>query len=527
MSQKYKDIISKCVRITSTCPVIYLLKPKKRQIENLMIKTVGENVNKSNKTILLVGETGTGKSTLINALANYAMGVEWEDNIWFQIVEEERKSQANSQTSDVIVYEIFGFEGKTLPYSLTIIDTPGFGDTRGIEQDDIVSKRLFQLFQADNGVKNVTAVCLVLKASENRVSDRMMYIFDSVMSLFGKDMEKSIVALITYSDGRPPKDAIVALETAELKMAKNEKNQPLHFLFNNCQHEERTEETELALEFNDRISVRGMQTFTAFLQRNPSQNMEKTVSVLRERLRLPACIQTLRERIIWLEKKQIAIIQNKKVLQEYEEQMKKNENFQVEFEVEYKELEEIKGGKWGFGLFYDGATRCTSCEENCHYPGCSWATSPSGCEVFKKSHCTSCKDCCHVSHHVKDEKIYVAKTKMVTKTLQEMKEKYEMNKKGTEKSISLLQNLEKETINLKSERSKLLFDIFQLLVKLDEIALYVTSSSTLVHLDFLIEKMQEEGDKAKVQKLKHMKKRSTENKGVVDALRYMWSGKPK
>ncbi|KAF3848257.1 hypothetical protein F7725_021285 [Dissostichus mawsoni] len=118
-----------------------------------------------------------GKSTLINALVNYAMGVKYEDN-WYQIVEDEKKSQAESQTSDVIVYEVF----------------------EGIERDVLVSERLLDLFRSTDGVREIDAVCLVLKASDNRLSDRLMYVFDSVVSLFGKDIEKNIVALITHSD---------------------------------------------------------------------------------------------------------------------------------------------------------------------------------------------------------------------------------------------------------------------------------------------------------------------------------------
>lgn len=524
VSPKYKDIISKSTKITSTCPVVYQLKPKRQELGNLIRKTIGENkLNKLglNKTVLFVGETGTGKSTLINALVNYAMGVKWEDKIWFQIVEDEKRRQSESQTSDVIVYDIFGFEGETLPYSLTIIDTPGFGDTRGIEKDDIVSQRLFQLFQSEDGVKNLNVVCLVLKASENRVSDRMMYIFDSVMSLFGRDMEKNIVNLITYSDGLPPKNAIQALETANIKCARNDKDQPLCFLFNNSQHEERTEETEFILENMNKISQRGMTMFTSFLQQAQSPNIDKTLGVLRERIRLSACIQNLQERIMYLENKQNASIENRKVVMEYEREMKENENFTIEVAEEYKVLEKIKGGWWGLGLFYEGATRCTTCEENCHYPECTMAINPNHCEIFKCDRCTSCRKNCHVSNHVKDEQKYVSKTRKVTQTVQVMKEKYELIKISTERSISLLENLEKEIKDLKEERSQWLTVAFQLLVKLDEIALNTASASTHVHLDFLIAKTKEEGDTAKVQKLEQMKKQSMEKKGIMSALRYL------
>uniref|UniRef100_A0A3B4Y5G3 AIG1-type G domain-containing protein n=1 Tax=Seriola lalandi dorsalis TaxID=1841481 RepID=A0A3B4Y5G3_SERLL len=225
--------------LCSGCPALYQLRTKKEEIVTLTRNTVGEqNLNKINKTILLVGETGTGKSTLINTLVNYAMGVEFDDDIWFEIVEEEKRSQCDSQTSDVIVYEIFDFKENTLPFSLTIIDTPGYGDTRGTEKADI-SQRLLHLFRSEEGVHEMNVVGLVMKASENRVTDHLRYIFNSVMSLFGKDLEKNIVALVTHSDGRKPKDVLQALEDAKIKCARDEKNQPVHFLFNNCQKENR------------------------------------------------------------------------------------------------------------------------------------------------------------------------------------------------------------------------------------------------------------------------------------------------
>ncbi|XP_039471250.1 uncharacterized protein LOC120441193 [Oreochromis aureus] len=513
ISPKYKDIISKSVQIRSGPPAVYQLRPKETKIGSLTRKTVGEkNMSKANKNILLVGETGAGKSTLINSMVNYTMGVKCDDKVWFQIVEDEKRSQAESQTSDVIVYEIFGFEDETLPYSLTIIDTPGYGDTRGTERDDIVIKRLYELFRAEDGVHEVHAVGLVMKAALNRVSDRQKYIFDSVMSLFGKDVEKNIVALITHSDGMPAKNVLEALQAANIKCAINEKNQPAHFLFNNCLNTPITEENEFGLDTAWRVTERGMNQFKVFLEKTPPQKLKTTVEVLNSQIRLKACIQNLQERIKFTEEKQKEITETKEALKLHRKEMENNEKFTVEVPEYYKDKESINGGWWGLG-FYEGAVCCTVCEENCHHPGCTVAWSAGSCEVMKNGRCTSCTRKCPVSAHVKKKWIYVTKKRYVKKTNEDMKNKYEMNKTKGQNKQSLFENLEEEMNKLTAEKSQLLDESYQHLVRLEQIALKTDSASTLDHLDFLIEKIKEEegeGDSEKVVKLGEMKKRVAE-----------------
>ncbi|XP_029941837.1 uncharacterized protein LOC115383790 isoform X2 [Salarias fasciatus] len=523
VSSKYKDLLSRSTLISEGGhPKIYQLNPTKDNIGTVARMTVGEkNLNRPNKTILLVGETGTGKSALINALFNHMMGVTWEDEVWFQLVEEGENSsdQKVSQTPDVMVYQIFGDEGNAPPYSLTIIDTPGFGDTRGIEHDAMISERLLGVFRAVDGVRSVDAVGLVLKSSVNRLKDELLYAFNSVMSLFGKDMERNIVALMTHSDGLTPQNALKALEAAKIKCVRNKKIQLRHYLFNNQQKTERTKENERSLKFAWETSEKGMDQFTAFFDKITPQKLDETVNVLNERVRLTACIKNLQERIDLIEKKRREIQQKQEAVRKYEEKVKKNESFIDRVDEPYKEKEEIPSG-W-FLFLYSGAVCCTSCEENCHYPGCSVAWTAGWCEVMRDGRCTVCSGKCPVSSHVKDNWRYVTKTREVEYTNEKMKEDHEKYKSAGAKGKTLLESLKDQKKKMEEEKSKLLDEAYQHVLSLEEIALNINSVSTYVHYDFLIKKMLERGDQEKVQKLEEMKRRVEEGSQSVAA--YVWN----
>lgn len=54
--------------------------------------------NPTEKTIMLVGATGAGKSTLVDGMINYILGVSWNDPYRLKLVnleEDEKQTSAN------------------------------------------------------------------------------------------------------------------------------------------------------------------------------------------------------------------------------------------------------------------------------------------------------------------------------------------------------------------------------------------------------------------------------------------------
>ncbi|KAF7706777.1 hypothetical protein HF521_020031 [Silurus meridionalis] len=247
--------------------------------------------NMHNKILLIVGETGTGKTTLINAMVNYILGVKFTDEVWFEITEEgEMSDQSKSQTSEITMYEVFAQDN---PICLTVIDTPGYGDTRGTDLDKKIAENLHKLFRSNSGVKEIDAVCLVVKASENRLTDRQQYIFDAVLSLFGKDIKDNIVIFVTYSDGMPPTNVINAIKRAEIPCRKDRENEPECFLFNNRQTEKRNKKYNRPLQSAWEQTEDSLNNFFDSLKIQNRKSLEQTSGVLSESKQLEACIENL------------------------------------------------------------------------------------------------------------------------------------------------------------------------------------------------------------------------------------------
>ncbi|CAG0894927.1 unnamed protein product [Darwinula stevensoni] len=165
--------------------------------------------DREGKVLMLVGATGSGKSTFVNGLVNYAYGVKWEDDFRYKLVvnEENENFEAHSQTNWISAYVLHKQEGISLPYTLTVIDTPGFGDSEGKKKDEELLKQIREFLSHGEyfGLEKLSGIGFVVPAPEGRLTDSQKYIFHCMLSVFGKNFEDRIFAFATFADNlRPP-----------------------------------------------------------------------------------------------------------------------------------------------------------------------------------------------------------------------------------------------------------------------------------------------------------------------------------
>ncbi|XP_021333329.1 uncharacterized protein si:ch211-285c6.4 [Danio rerio] len=478
-----------------------------------------KDVTRQSKIILLVGETGAGKTTIINTMVNYLLGVTFEEETWYEITEEEVRDQSESQTSEITMYEVFPVESAI---SLTIIDTPGYGDTRGLEKDLEVAENLSALFQSSDGVREIDAVCFVIQASKNRLSDRQHYIISSILSLFGKDIVNNIVFLITHSDGMHPKNVLGAINKAKIPCRRERNGEPVHFLFNNRQGDARQTKERYIRAQRDawEDSMDGIKLFLRSLDEKNRRSLELTSYVLNERIQLEASICNLQQRIQEKELKKSEKLQIQEAMTQNKDKIEQCRNFPIKVKKTVKTKVPIENASWKNRK----ATTCTVCEENCHEFDCWWVSSPKKCEVMRNDYCTVCTGKCHYSKHVKENKKYVISTSNYVLEFDEFTKEYKKVQDQTKRFSVIMDNLDKDLRDIDDQKLILLFNAYKTIKHLSQFALKPDSASTLQHLDFFISRVREAGKADWVRELEEMRRIAVAEEANKDALSYLKAG---
>ena len=242
---------------------------------------------------ILLGETGSGKTLLLNSFINYVLGIEFEDIFRYEIVHEAfRIPQNETQTSNAIVYNI---KATNRFPPIQIIDTPGFGDTKGIKHDMIIFSQIEKVFKEK--INSLNAICFVSSSCSSRLTPRKLYILARILDLFGEDVKENFIAMLTFCDGYKPQ-VVAALEDPNCIFSSiiPYLNKPWYYKFNNSAIFSKDRVNEFT-EMFFKLSMKSMDEFTKTLLKFPRKNLAQTKQVLEERIKIEKNVEILTENL--------------------------------------------------------------------------------------------------------------------------------------------------------------------------------------------------------------------------------------
>eukprot|EP00731_Ephydatia_muelleri_P036763 Em0321g2a len=147
--------------------------------------------------MLLVGETGSGKTSFLNLVYNvqlvHKLGFATSAKQFrkYNKIKFENPSMRpmESATMRSELYEV-RFEDMTIG----IIDTPGFGDTRGFEID---KQNVKDIVDKVNGVEYINCICFVINGRQARVTPQFQYVVSEISAVLPKMSVMNMVVLLT------------------------------------------------------------------------------------------------------------------------------------------------------------------------------------------------------------------------------------------------------------------------------------------------------------------------------------------
>ena len=214
-----------CVRIGS--PSLYNAVPNRKanKYSSFQAFDFGNQFsNAEHKTVLLVGRTATGKSTLINSLFNYIFGIEWSDKLRYDFIQDEPVTFNRSKTQRITAYTLHHNNAYRTPYTWTIIDTPGFDNTH-LTDENIAEQLQEFLSEAPNaGINHIHAVGFTVPASLKWFNGVEQFICKTLKELLWQDSQSNLCFLITFADLETP--AVKAIKLSGIR-------EPKYISFNN------------------------------------------------------------------------------------------------------------------------------------------------------------------------------------------------------------------------------------------------------------------------------------------------------
>ena len=503
-----EEMLSSAQLIEKGPPAIYKLKvqnvavDKGNQLKKCAIGHADPLLSADEKVILVLGATGAGKTTLINGMANYFLGVQWEDEFRFQVVTDETDddtSQAHSQTKWITAYTFHHQKGSPLPYTLTLIDTPGFGDTGGLQRDHHITEQIKHFFSAPPpvGIDHLNAIGFVTQAVLARLSPTQKYIFDSILAIFGKDIASNIFMMATFADGGDP-PVLAAIKEANIPFCDL-------FKFNNSSLYASHHGTDMFSKMFWEMGLTSFETFFAHLTTVEARSLRLTRLVLDEREHLEAIIQGLLPQIKYIMSTMDRLQQEEKVLERLQLESLDLESKEFTYTVTaiHQRRIDLPTGEY--------ITNCTKCNRTCHYPckisddASKWRCAAMNWkEAGEKSVCQVCLRGCEWHNHCNNTFRIETFEEQEKRILDDMLKRLKIVEGDKNAVKTGVYRIQQKVRNLKRKVFEMICEAHQILARLDEIALKPNPLTELDYIDLLIESEKQECKPGYMKRLEYL-----------------------
>ena len=427
------------------------------------------------KVLMLVGATGSGKTTIINGLVNYILRVEYGDEFRYKLIHDSGP-QVESVTTHISAYTIYCETGFPISFNLTIIDTPGFGDTGGIERDKQTVQQVKQFFEMENGIPHLDGIGFVCQAGSVRLTPTQLFIFNSIFSMFGKNVKDNIFVMCTFCDGATP-GVIEALKEAKI---------PVDYVykFNNSALYEANTNKENQDWYWNTGSASFRDFFTQFERARP-MSLQLTQEVLQERETLETVIIGLQERtaigMSLLNKLRSEI----KILEDNRSVIEANRNFEYEVCEDTIKKVDLEKGKF--------VTNCLKCNMTCHYP-CKYANDEDKkkCSAMKRNgkddaSCRVCPKGCQWIDHRNATYRMITEKRIIKKEYGNLKKNFEVASNAKMSHEDVIEALKCEIDVAFEDVFKLIMETHKHTKRLDEIAFRPNHLSDVDYIQLLID----------------------------------------
>jgi len=422
--------------------------------------------------VLFCGKTGDGKSTAINAFFNIIKGVELKDNYRFLLITEVQKpkGQAESQTDGVHLYYLKDYNDKPI----IIIDSQGFGDTRGLEYDQKINDAFEFVFS--QVINHINTVCFISKANTNRLDICTRYIFNSVTCLFAENITENFIVIPTFATKDTISDGPAFIESiktdADFLKIQDRMNDKWWYALDSKSVLDNEEDKITKYSFEQMKEL-----YETKIKKLPPKGIKQSAEVLKTRIDLRIKVNLLSDTFQNLMMEQGNLnLKNKKLeeistkISDMETRIKNFENdckalnpselekrlSQLNEELNEKlnnlnnEVEEQFISSCEYGGDYSTFTHCENCKRNCHnYCDCNFQIL-GRCKVFTFGILSEkiCEECnCPKTAHKNDHYHWVKK-RITSKKDNSLKIEEERQRNNLDKKRYLDEiNMKKNTKN--------------------------------------------------------------------------------